>query len=115
MTIRLKLATCFALLLVLAGCERPGDDKSTLGTHTLTIVDTSGKPLGGNLGTRQDDVAGTKIDYFESANGRYKITLENEVLTINGDRYTLEKPGSEIRIEDDTIQINGVTVSPETE
>lgn len=109
------VATCLTLLLALAGCERPGEDKSILGTHILTIVDTSGKkPLGGNLGTQIDDVAGTTSHFYNSANGRYKITLVNEVLTINGVKYTLENPQSEIRIVDDRVEINGVEATPAT-
>lgn len=80
----------------------------TFGSHTLIIVDTSGKkPYGGALGGHQDDLAGTTTHTFESANGRYQVTLENDVLTINGEKYTLSKPGSEIRIVDDRVEING--------
>lgn len=106
-------ATCLTFLLVLSGCKRPADPQSTLGSHTLTIVDTSGKtPSGGNFGTRQDDVAGTTTHSYNSANGRYKITLENDVLTINGETYPLSKPGSEIRIVDDRVEINGAEATP---
>lgn len=111
---RLILATCFALLLALPGCDRPEEDKSTIGSHTLVIVDTSGKkPLGGTSGGHRDDVAGTTTHTFESANGRYKIQLLDEVLTINGEEFTLSKPGSEIRIVDDRIEINGVEATPD--
>ncbi|MBI1249081.1 hypothetical protein GC197_14715 [bacterium] len=102
------------LPIVLTGCNPP-EDKSTLGTHVLTIIDTSGKkPAGGTSGTYVDDVSGTKAGSFESANGRYKITLVNEVLTINGDKYTLKNPSDEIRIVDDRVEINGVEAHPDT-
>lgn len=111
---RLILATCFTLLLALAGCGDRPKDRMTLGTHTLTIVDTLGKPSGGTSGTHQDDAAGDETHFFESANGRYKIKLENEVMTINGDKYTLEDPTDSIRIVDDRIEINGVETAPDT-
>jgi len=89
----------------------PPEDRTTLGTHPLTIVDTSGrKPLGGTSGTRQDDAVGVTIHFFESANGRYKIELSNEVLTVNGDNYTLENPTDSIRIVDDRVEITRVEV-----
>ena len=81
----------------------------------MTIVDTSGKPLGGTAGTNQDDDTGIKVHFFESANGRYRIKLENEVLTINGEKYTLGNPNDPIRIEDDRVEINGVETAPDTE
>ena len=86
----------------------------TIGSHTLIVVDTSGKkPSGGASGGHRDDVAGTTTHTYESANGRYKIKLVDDVLTINGDKYTLSKPGSEIRIVDDRIEINGVEATPD--
>ena len=106
---RLILPICLTVLLALAGCERADEQKMTFGSHSLTIIDTSGKkPLGGNLGTHQDDVAGTVTHSYESANGRYKIKLVDDVLTINGEKYTLDKPGSEVRIVDDRVEVNGV-------
>ncbi len=81
----------------------------------MTIVDTSGKPYGGTSGTHQDDDAGIITHFFESANGRYKIKLENEVMTINGDKYTLENPTDSIRIVDDRVEINGVEAVRDTE
>jgi hypothetical protein len=103
------LATGLTFLLALAGCERAGEQKMTLGTHTLIIADTSPKkPLGGTLGTGRDDVAGTVTHYFDSANGRYQIQLEDGILTINGEKCAIAKPGSEIRIVDGRVEINGV-------
>ena len=111
---RLILATCFILILAFTGCWGPSEGKMTLGTHTLTIVDTSGKkPSGGTLGTYQDAAAGVTTHSFESANGRYKITLIDEVLTINGDKYTLEDPTDSIRIVDERVEINGIHASPD--
>ena len=113
---RPTIPTWFALLLSLCllGCDSPSEDRSTLGSHTLIIIDTSGtKPYGGTTGTRQDDVAGTKIDFFESANGNYQVKLVGRILTINGSTYTLENEGSEIRIVGDRIEINGVAASEE--
>ena len=116
MTNRLTFAACFILLLALTGCGGAPEDSSTLGTHALTIIDASGKkPLGGTSGTHKDDAAGTIIHTFESANGRYKIKLENEVMTINGVKYRLEKPTDSIRIVDDRVEINGVETVPDTE
>ena len=89
------------------------EDIGSLGTHPLTIVDTSGKkPLGGTSRTHQDDAAGITTHSFESANGRYKITLVNEVLTVNGDKYTLENPNDSIRIVDDRVEITRVADLP---
>ena len=93
----------------------PPKHKTTLGSHPLTIVDTSGKPYGGTSGTHQDDTAGITTHFFESANGRYKITLENEIMTINGDKYMLENSNDSIRIVDDRLEINGVETAPDTE
>ena len=113
---RLKLVAFFTLLLALAGCgKRPSENKLTIGTHTLTIVDTSRKgPFGGTGGTRNDDVAGTTTKYYDTADGRYKITLVNNVLTINGVKYTMKNPKSEIRIVDGRIEIDGVEAVPDT-
>ncbi|MCB1231248.1 MAG: hypothetical protein KDN19_13320 [Verrucomicrobiae bacterium] len=106
-------ATLF-ILLTFAGCDRAGEDNSTLGTHTLTIVDTSGnKPMGGSVGTFHDDVTGVTTHTFESANGRYHIKLIDDVLTINGDQYLLKNPTDTIRIVDERIEINGVESRPE--
>ncbi|MGB4709821.1 MAG: SUMF1/EgtB/PvdO family nonheme iron enzyme [Fuerstiella sp.] len=88
----------------------PPEDKMTLGTHPLTIVDTSGeKPLGGTASTHQDDASGITTHSFKSANGRYNITLVDKVLTVNGERYTLENPTDAIRIVDDRVEITQVT------
>ena len=82
----------------------PQEDSSTLGTHRLTIVDTSGKkPLGGTSGTRQNDATGITTHFFESANGRYKVELVGKVLKVNGDSYSLKQPNDEIRIVDDRV------------
>ena len=113
MKTQLILATYFTLLLAIAGCGGPAETSGTLGAHTLTVVDTSGGPLGGSSGGRTD-ADGNEIDTFESANGRYKVMLKDDVLTINGDEYTLDKPGSEIRIVDAGVEINGLAVSPNT-
>lgn len=110
---RLITATCITFLMVLTGCERPVRDASTLGPHTLTIVDSSGKPYGGSTGTHRDDVAGTVTHSFESANGRYKIKLVDKVLTINGEKYTLNKTPSVIRIVEEKVEINGVEAAPD--
>jgi uncharacterized protein (TIGR03067 family) len=84
----------------------------SLGTHPLTIVDTSGKkPLGGTTGTHQDDASGITTHSFKSANGRYNITLVEKVLTVNGERYTLENPTDAIRIVDDRVEITRVVSS----
>jgi hypothetical protein len=107
-----RIIVAAVLCVSLCGCGNlsgPPEDRGTLGTHPLTIVDTSGKkPMGGTSGTYQNDPAGITTYTFDSANGRYKITLINEVLTINGDKYTLENPNDSIRIIDDRVEINGV-------
>lgn len=108
-------ATCLAILLSLVGCDAPPENKTTLGSHTLTIVDTSGKPLGGDSGTKLDESAGTKSHFFKSANGRYMITLENNVMLVNGVSYTLKNAGSSIHIEDKKVKIDGVETSPDSE
>ena len=91
---------------------QPGDT-TMIGTHPLTIIDTSGeKPLGGTSGTHQDDAAGTTTHFFESANGRYKIELTDDVLTVNGDEYTLQNASDSIRIVDDRVEITQVTALP---
>ena len=114
-----RMMVAASLCVSLCGCGQvsgPSEDRGTLGTHPLTIVDTSGKkPMGGTSGGHQDDPAGITTYTFDSANGRYKITLVNEVLTINGDKYTLENPTDSIRIVDDRVEINGVEVRPNTE
>src|SRR5690606_32818352 len=51
----------------------------------------------------------------ESANGRYKITLVDKVLTVNGEKYTLENPSDAIRIVDDRVEITQVTSLPDGE
>ena len=90
----------------------PGDIGS-LGPHPLTIVDTSGKkPLGGTTSTHRDDASGITTHFFKSANGRYNITLVDEVLTVNGERYTLENPTDAIRIVDDRVEITQVAALP---
>jgi uncharacterized protein (TIGR03067 family) len=87
------------------------EDIGRLGTHPLTIVDTSGKkPLGGTTSTHQDDASGITTHSFKSANGRYNITLVDDVLTVNGERYTLENPTDAIRIMDERVEITQVTV-----
>ena len=94
----------------------PQEDRSMLGTHPLTIVDRSGKrPSGGTSGTRQDDATGVTRHFFNSANGRYDIHLVDEVLTVNGDEYTLENPNDEIRIVDDRVEITRVAEIPKHE
>ena len=85
------------------------EDIGSLGHHPLTIVDTSGKkPLGGTASTHKDDPSGITTHSFKSANGRYNITLVDEVLTVNGERYTLENPTDTIRIVDDRVEITQV-------
>ena len=111
MKTRSILATYFTLLIAIAGCGGPAE---TTGTHTLTIVETSGGPFGGTSGG-STDADGNKIDTFESGNGKYKIKLEGDVVTINGDRYTLDKPESSILLEDDRAEINGVVTAPDKE
>ena len=104
---------CLTILFILSGCgEAPGEYRTTLGTHEVTIIDSSGKPYGGNSGTSQDDVAQTITHTFESANGRYKMKLEDKILTINGNKYTLAQPTDSIRIVEDQVEINDVKVSP---
>ncbi|MBV07724.1 MAG: hypothetical protein CMN21_00735, partial [Rubinisphaera sp.] len=94
----------------------PQSDRITLGTHPLTIVNTSGeKPFGGTHRTHKDRAAGITTHSFESANGRYKITLVDKVLTVNGERYTLENPTDAIRIVDDRVEITKVTTLPDGE
>jgi hypothetical protein len=113
-----RMIVAAVLCVLLCGCGSfygPSETKTTLGTHPLTIVDTSEKPFGGTSGTRQDDAAGITIDFFESANGRYRIELENEVMTINGDKYTLENPTDSIRVVDGRVEINGVEAAPDTD
>lgn len=88
----------------------PSADTTVLGSHLLTIVDTSGKrPLGGTSSTHQDDASGITTHSFKSANGRYDITLVDKVLTVNGERYTLENPTDPIRIVDDRVEITQIT------
>lgn len=113
MKIRLIMATCLTLLCALPGCGDAPEDKSTLGTHELVIVDTSEKPFGGTSGTRENQAAGVETHFYDSANGRYKITLEDKVMTINGDEYTLENPTDSIRIVEDKVQINGAEAAPD--
>lgn len=92
----------------------PQSDRMTLGTHPLTIVNTSGeKPFGGTHRTHKDRAAGITTHSFESANGRYKITLVDKVLTVNGEKYTLENPTDAIRIVDDRVEITRVMAGPE--
>ncbi len=69
--------------------------------------------MGGTTGTHKDDIAGTETHTFESANGRYKIKIVDKMLTIIGVKYLLDKPGSEIRIVDDRIEINGAEAVPD--
>ena len=89
------------------------EDIGSLGPHPLTIVDTSGKkPLGGTTSTHKDDASGITTHSFKSANGRYNITLVDEVLTVNGERYTLENPTDAIRIVDDRVEITQVAALP---
>lgn len=110
-------ALLFPALFALAGCDRlapPSESKTKLDTHSLTIIDSSGGPGGGTSGgSREAD--GTETHTYESANGRYKILLENGVLRINGARYVLTKPGSTIRIVDNLVEIDGVNASPTAE
>jgi hypothetical protein len=114
-----RIIVAAVLSVLLCGCgsfSGPSETKTILGTHPLTIVDTSGKkPMGGTSGTHQDDPAGITTHTFDSANGRYKITLVNEVLTINGDKCTLENPTDSIRIVDDRVEINGVETAPDAD
>ena len=92
----------------------PPEDIGSLGTHPLTIVDNSGKkPLGGTSSTHQYDASGITTHSFKSANGRYNITLVEKVLTVNGERYTLENPTDAIRIVDDRVEITQVTALPD--
>jgi uncharacterized protein (TIGR03067 family) len=94
----------------------PQSDRFTLGTHPLTIVNTSGeKPFGGTHRTHKDGAAGITTHSFKSANGRYKITLVDKVLTVNGEKYTLENPTDAIRIVDDRVEITKVTSLPDGE
>ncbi|MDA1160316.1 MAG: SUMF1/EgtB/PvdO family nonheme iron enzyme [Planctomycetota bacterium] len=94
----------------------PQSDRMTLGTHPLTIVNTSGeKPFGGTHRTHKDKTTGITTRSFESANGRYKITLVDKVLTVNGEKYTLENPTDAILIVDDRVEITKVTSLPDGE
>lgn len=111
----LILTNALIFLLAIAGCGGSPEHQTTLGTHTLTIVDSSTKPWGGTTRIHQDDQAGTETHFFESANGRYKIRLEDDVMTVNGVKYTLNQPESAIRIVDDRVEINWVEASPDTE
>lgn len=95
----------------------PQSDRMTLGTHPVTVVDTSGKkPFGGTHRTHKDRATGITTRSFESANGRYKITLVDRVLTVNGEKYTLENPTDAIRIVDDRVEVtrfvSGVSSGP---
>ncbi|TWU27910.1 protein kinase domain-containing protein [Novipirellula artificiosorum] len=92
----------------------PQSDYTTLGTHPLTIVDTSGaKPLGGTSSTHQNDATGITTHSFKSANGRYNLTLVDKVLTVNGEKYTLENLTDAIRIVDERVEITRVMVGPQ--
>ena len=85
------------------------EDIGSLGTHPLTIVDTSGqKPLGGTSSTHKNDASGITTHSFKSANGRYNITLVGKVLTVNGKEYLLQNPTDSIRIADDRVEIASV-------
>jgi uncharacterized protein (TIGR03067 family) len=92
----------------------PAEDIATLGPHPLTIVDTSGKkPVGGATSTHQDDASGITTHCFKSANGRYNITLVDKVLSVNGEKYTLENSTDAIRIVDDRVEITRFVAGPE--
>lgn len=110
-------ATCLTLLLAFTGCDRPDprESKHTFGTHTVTIADQGSKPYGGTSSTIVNSATETRIESFVSANGKYKLVFENEVLSVNGVKYTLEKPESEIRIIGVQVEINGAEAIPDEE
>ena len=58
---------------------------------------------------------GIETHTFKSANGRYKIELVKNLLTVNGAKYTLKGPGASIHIEDGKVEINGIETAPDTE
>jgi len=55
-----RVVVAAVLCVLLCGCGRlsgSSETKTTLGTHPLTIVDSSEKPFGGTSGRRQNDPA----------------------------------------------------------
>ena len=109
---RLLSVPCIALLLFSAGCKKSSTTTGTFGPYTLTVVHGPAKPHGGTTGTEVmiDD---TEVHTYESANGEYKVKLKNDILTVNGEKYRVDKPGSNIRLEGDKVMINGTVVTPE--
>ena len=109
---RLVLASC---ILCFLGCDNGRPEYTTsLGDHELTIYDTSGKPLGGTSGTQTDE-NGNTFHTFKSANGRYEFKLVDQVLTLNGERYTLENSNDPISITEDEVKVNGVVTLPDSD
>ena len=99
-------------LCIISSCIKagPGGGRvvQMVGDHPIEIVATT---PGGMTTELYDLPDGTRACKFQC--GRLKITLEHEVLTVNGQRYIIPKKDDSIQIEDTRVKINGQLAEPE--
>lgn len=81
---------------------------TTVGKHNIEIVHNSG---GGHFGKSTHSSSSGK-DVYVYERGDFKVRLEGEMLTVNGERYPLANEEDDIRIEDGQVYINGAFAKP---
>ena len=96
-------------LLFLACRQRTFTQQDKVGQHTVVITETSG--VFGSGG--HDYSSGTDVFTYDSANLR--VVIKNEVLFVNGRKYTIPNKTDSIEIVDGAVKINGRQVVPDTE
>jgi hypothetical protein len=98
-------------LCILSSCIKAGPGGARVakmvGDHPVEIIATTNADIDDELYDLPD---GTRAYKFQS--GRLKITLEHEVLTVNGERYIIPKKDDSIQIEDTRVKINGRLAKP---
>ena len=106
------------LLLCVLGstcCILPSCRSSKLtqkvGQHTVVIVETHLFSGGGS--NSMERASDGQYEWFKCEMGNLKVSLEDEVLTVNGKKYTLAHKDDSITITNGRVKINGKRAKPD--
>ena len=105
------ILTSLPLCLLISCVQFENSLLTKMEDHEIVIVGMSF----GKLPVIAENLNGDGAVVFSYDSEHYKVMIENEVLTVNGNCYLIPNRRDSIRIEDDLVKINGNIVSPKNE
>jgi hypothetical protein len=99
-----------AISCILCSCPQ-STSVQRINQHKVVIVETAPFRSASSDSTITGAADGTQTFTYEGRN--LKVRLENEVLTVNGNRYVIPRKDDSITITNGRVEINGQPAKPE--